>query len=194
MAGHKSDATIRQFALAATRAAPVIPWASSAMARAINLAVSGLIGSAVSGRSAAAPAASPVSSDRAGCQPGAQSLNVLQSCVAISGKRGRPPALLLYLRRRGVRRCFLGGLARLRSLCLEAAASRGEFAGQCGDTLAFLQRRLPQILGAERHDRGGAGRGSRPRLCGGGFRGEARLLNLESFSNPRGANKAPAAP
>ena len=69
---------------------------------------------------------------------------------------------------RGVRRLpkpirFLGGLARLRNLCLEAAASRGQFASQCGDTVAFLQPRLPQILHADayRHDKAGSDRESR---------------------------------
>ena len=68
-------------AQAAAMTAVAVVW-STALARAINLAVSGLIGSAVSGGSAAAPSASPVSSGRAGCRPGAQSSNVLQSCVA----------------------------------------------------------------------------------------------------------------
>ena len=87
---------------------------------------------------AAAPSARPVSSDRSGCPPALSRRTCCNHALRefkITGKRGRPTALLLQLRPRGVRRLpkpirFLGGLARLRNLCLEAGASRGQFASK----------------------------------------------------------------
>ena len=148
--------------LSTTRAHQYFPWAISSQARAINLAVSGLIGSVVSGGSAAVPSARPVSSGRFGCPPALSRRTCCNHALRgfkITGKRGRPTALLLQLRRRSVR-ClpkpirFLGGLA--------------EFASQCGDPVAFLQQRLPPILlrpeihaDAYRHDKAGSDRENR---------------------------------